>query len=60
MDKGMLINVTDYLYDQRQHGMLTGAIFLDLKQAFDTVDPHILLQKLFAIGIQTTKFSWFN
>ena len=28
----------DYLYDQRQHCNTTGAIFLDLKKAFDTVN----------------------
>ncbi len=55
-----LIDVTDHLYDQRQHGHITGAIFLDLKKAFDTVDPQILLQKILAIGIQETEFKWFS
>ena len=55
-----LLDVSDYLCDQRQTGNLTGAIFLDLKKAFDTVGPKILLQKLFATGIQETKFCWFK
>jgi len=55
-----LLDVSDYLYDQRQHGNLTGAIFLDLKKAFDTVNPILLLQKLFAIGVQETEFRWFE
>ena len=55
-----LLDVSDYLCDQRQHGKLTGAIFLDLKKAFDTVDPEILLQKLFVIDIQETESCWFK
>ena len=55
-----LLDVSDYLYDQRQHGNITGAIFLDLKKAFDTVDTNILLHKLSAIGIQKTELFWFR
>lgn len=55
-----LRDVSDYLYDQRRLGNMSGAIYLDLKKAFDTVDPDILLQKLFAIGIQEMEFQWFK
>ncbi len=55
-----LTDVSDYFYDQRRLGNMSGAIYLDLKKAFDTVDPDILLQKLFAIGIQETEFQWFK
>lgn len=55
-----LLDVSDYLHDQRRLGNLTGAVYLDLKKAFDTVDPDILLQKLFAIGIQENEFQWFK
>ena len=34
-----LIDVTDHLYNQSQNGLITGAIFLHLKKAFDTVNP---------------------
>ena len=36
-----LIDVTDHLYNQSQNGLITGAIFLDLKKAFDTVNPEL-------------------
>ena len=55
-----LLDVSHYLYDQKQHSKITGAIFLDLKKAFDTVNTTILLHKLCAIGIQATEFSWFK
>ena len=31
-------NVTDHIYQSMDRGQLTGAVFLDLKKAFDTVD----------------------
>ena len=40
-----LVNVTNYIYEQFQRGLMTGAVFLDFKKAFDTVDPILLLQK---------------
>ena len=35
-------------------------IFCDLKKAFDTCDPSILLSKLHSIGIQGTEYNWFK
>ena len=55
-----LIDVTDYLYNQSQNGLITGAIFLDLKKAFDTVNPVILQEKLRAIGVHGTELQWFD
>ena len=54
-----LLDVSDY-YNQRQHGNTTGAIFLDLKKAFDTIDTNILLHLLSAIGIQDIELFWFR
>jgi hypothetical protein len=55
-----LIDVTDYLYKQRESGLLTGALFLDLKKAFDTVEPGLLLNKLSEIGIVNQELMWFK
>ena len=35
-------------------------MFLDLKKAFDTVDHHILLKKLYAYGIRGHIIKWFE
>ena len=55
-----LLYVCDHSYDQRQHGKIISATFIDLKKAFDTVNTTILLHKLSAIGVQETEFSWFK
>ncbi len=41
-----LLNVSDYLLENMNPGYLTGAVFLDLKKAFDTVHHEHLLNKL--------------
>ena len=41
-------------------GKVTGAIFLDLKKAFDTVDHSILLCKLNEAGVYGTERKWFE
>ena len=42
------------------NGLLTGAVYLDLKKAFDTVDHKTLLNKLSRIGMRNTELSWFK
>ena len=39
---------------------MNGAVFLDLKKAFDTVDHEILLYKLNIIGLNQTAIAWFH
>ena len=41
-------------------GLLTGAVFIDLKKAFDTLPHDGLLNKLFRYGIQDQALSWFE
>ena len=37
-----------------------GAVLIDLKKAFDTVDHKILLKKLWCYGFQNQSFEWFE
>ena len=46
-----LISVSDYWYENIDKNNLNFALFLDLKQAFDTVDHEILVRKLKVNGI---------
>ena len=41
-------------------GTIVGAIFFDLKKAFDVVDHEMLLQKLALYGARGTSLHWFE
>ena len=41
-------------------GRLTGAVFLDLSKAFDTVDHNLLLHKLKSVGLSEVTVNWFQ
>ena len=41
-----LLNLTQHIEDGYQRGMITGAAFVDLSAAYDTVNHRILIQKL--------------
>ena len=51
---------TDKIRGHMDKGLLTGAVFIDLKKAFDTVPYDGLLNKLFRYGIQDQPLSWFQ
>ena len=40
--------------------LVTGAVYIDLKKAFDTVDHTITLKELKTMGIFSTNLSWFH
>ena len=55
-----LVEITDFLLNNLDSGLITGAIFLDLKNAFDIISHEILLSKLPFYGIKTTELDWFS
>ena len=40
-------------------GWLTGAVFIDLRKAFDTVNHEVLLSKLRGFGVMHREHEWF-
>ena len=53
-----LLNNTDDWYVNMDDGKYTANIFIDLKEAFDTVDHDILLAKLQKYGADNLEFAW--
>ena len=50
--KDALYHITNIVYNNLDNSKPTLVTFLDLAKAFDTVDHHILLSKLFRVGIR--------
>ena len=42
------------------NGLLNGVVFIDLKEAFDTIDHKILLEKLAQYGVDQNSSTWFR
>jgi len=42
------------------HGLLTGAVFIDLRKTFDSVDDEILISKLESCGLKDSELDWFR
>ena len=49
---------TDQIRQAIDQGKLTGAVFIDLQKAFDTVEHSILLSKLPFYGIKDIELVW--
>ena len=54
------LDVTDYILKNMDNGLYTGAVYLDLKKAFDTVNSDTLLFKLKCLGIENNELRWFQ
>ena len=46
--------------EERDAGKATGAIFIDLSKAFDTISHSVLLENLSRYGIQDNELNWFT
>ena len=55
-----LINSTEHWLENADNRKLNMTVFLDLKNAFDTVDRKILMNKLFKYGIKGKERGWFK
>ena len=51
---------TDDLFEAINNKVITKAIFIDLRKAFDTINHEILLHKLKKIGLKQTSLKWFQ
>ena len=54
------ISFTDSIRRQMDQSCLTGAVFIDLRRAFDAVDHALLLDKLRRYGIMESELAWFR
>ena len=52
--------VSDFILEEVAKKNYVGAVLVDLKKAFDTVDHLILLKKLYCYGIRDVSFDWFR
>ena len=55
-----LLDVSDHVLNNMNPGKVTGALFIDLKKAFDTVNNDLLLQKLQSYGVTNSALCWFS
>ena len=55
-----LIYLNDYIKREIHDGKYCGMVMLDLQKAFDTVDHSILIEKLKAIGLDSTAVRWMH
>ena len=54
-----LLEVSNYILKNMDAGYFVGAVFLDLKKAFDTVCHPILINKLQSFGVGGLELDWF-
>jgi len=54
------MEVIDNIYQHSDKHKISIRIYLDLKKAFDTINPSILLKKLDIYGVYGTALKWFT
>ena len=56
----LLVNVSNYILQEMDHGNITALLLLDLSSAFDTVNHTILLNTLRSLGVDGLAYEWFQ
>ncbi len=51
--------MTDEWLSNIDSGNVTGLLYIDPRKAFDTVNHHIMIQKLTAYGVEGYGWNWF-
>ena len=54
------LSLADTIRRNIEQGQLTGALFIDFRKAFDSIDHSVLLNKLSALGIVDHELVWFE
>ena len=55
-----IMELTSEILKNKEHGIHTASVFIDLSKAFDTLDPNILLEKMNRYGIRGIPQEWFK
>ena len=55
----LVVFFSDYILENMDNQKMTGAVFINLKKAFDLVDHYCLLLKLEHYGIRGQTYNWF-
>ena len=54
------LSLADTIRRNIEQGQLTEAVFIDFRKAFDSIDHHLLLNKLSALEIENQEYAWFE
>jgi len=55
-----LLELVEKIITSVDQNLYTIGVFIDLKKAFDTIDHHLLLQKLYHYGIRGVAYEWIH
>ena len=56
----LLVNLSNYILQEMDHGNITALVLLDLSSAFDTIDHSIIIHTLSSLGITGSALDWFR